>query len=51
MLDPSFFVKLLEEDIEAISVWTLLVDDKETDVVACLTLFELKRLSLKRVCP
>ncbi len=46
-LDTGFFVKLLEGDIEAVSVWKLLLDDKEAAVVSCLTLFELEKLSLK----
>ena len=46
-LDTGFFVKLLEGDKKAISIWNSLVNDSEEAVISCLTLFELERLSLK----
>lgn len=46
-LDTGFFIKLLEGDKKAISIWNLLLDDREEGVVSCISLFELERLSLK----
>jgi len=46
-LDTGFFVKLLEGDEKAMSIWSSFLNDDEEAVVSCLTLFELERLSLK----
>tara|TARA_Y100000031_G_C8209819_1_gene380363 strand:- start:837 stop:1115 length:279 start_codon:yes stop_codon:yes gene_type:complete len=46
-LDTGFFIKLLEGDEKAISIWNLLIDDREEGVISCISLFELERLSLK----
>lgn len=46
-LDTGFFIKLLEGDKAAIGLWNILLDDGDDAVVSCLTLFELKKLSLK----
>ena len=46
-LDTGFFIKLLEGDKAAIDVWNILSNDEDDAVVSCLTLFELKKLSLK----
>jgi len=45
-LDTGFFIKFLENNAEAVRVWKKIVDCEEA-VVSCLTMFELKRLSLK----
>lgn len=46
-LDTGFFIKLLEGGKEAIDVWNILLNDEDDAVVSCLTLFELKKLTLK----
>ncbi|HDY89589.1 MAG TPA: type II toxin-antitoxin system VapC family toxin [bacterium] len=45
-LDTGFFVKFLMNSEEAVQVWETIIDGEEASV-SCLTLFELKRLSLK----
>ncbi len=47
-LDTGFFVELLRKNPQAVEVWEKIVDGDES-VVSCLTLYELKRLSLKGV--
>ncbi len=45
-LDTGFFVKFLMNSKEAVQVWETIIEGEEASV-SCLTLFELKRLSLK----
>ena len=45
-LDTGFFVELLRKNLQAVEVWEGIVDGDES-VVSCLTLYELKKLSLK----
>ena len=45
-LDTGFFVKLLEGDRETITLFEQMDEDAEL-CVSCLTIFELKRLSLR----
>ena len=45
-LDTGFFIKLLGNNHEAVRIWKAIMDGEEA-FVSCLTLFELKRLSLK----
>ena len=45
-LDTGYFVKFLQDNNEAVQVWKSIIDGEEA-LVSCLTLFELKRLSLK----
>jgi len=45
-LDTGFFVKFLENNKEAVRVWQEIMAGEEA-VISCLTLYELKRLSLK----
>lgn len=45
-LDTGFFVKFLENNKEAVKVWKEIMEGEEA-AVSCLTLYELKRLSLK----
>jgi predicted nucleic acid-binding protein len=45
-LDTGFFVKLLKGDRQAISLFEQMDEDAEL-CVSCLTIFELKRLSLR----
>lgn len=46
-LDTGFFIKLLEGNQPAVDVWNLLLNDGDDAVVSCITLFELKKLSLR----
>ncbi len=45
--DTGFFIRLLEGEPRAVSVWSRLAGPGEKGVVSCLTLFELERLYLK----
>ena len=45
-LDTGFFVRLLQNHKEAVQVWETIIDGEDASV-SCLTLFELKRLSLR----
>ena len=45
-LDTDFFIKFLENNQEAVRVWKGIMEGEEA-AVSCLTLYELKRLSLK----
>jgi predicted nucleic acid-binding protein len=45
-LDTGFFVKFLENNKEAVRAWKEIMEGEEA-AVSCLTLYELKRLSLK----
>lgn len=45
-LDTGFFVELLRKNSEAAKVWEGIIEGDES-AVSCLTLYELKRLSLK----
>lgn len=45
-LDTGFFVKFLENNKEAVKLWKEIMEGEEA-TVSCLTLYELKRLSLK----
>jgi len=45
-LDTGFFVKFLENNKEAVRAWKEIMEGEEA-TVSCLTLYELKRLSLK----
>ena len=45
-LDTGFFVRLLQDNREAVQLWETIIDG-EGSSVSCLTLFELKRLSLR----
>lgn len=47
-LDTGFFVELLRANKEAVEVWKKIVDGEESSL-SCLSIFELKRLSLKKV--
>ncbi len=47
-LDTGFFIRLLENKEEAVRIWQGIVEGEESSV-SCLTIFELKRLSLKKV--
>jgi predicted nucleic acid-binding protein len=46
-LDTGFFIRLLENKKEAVRIWQGIVEGEESSV-SCLTIFELKRLSLKK---
>jgi len=46
-LDTGFFIRLLENKKEAVRIWQGIVKGEESSV-SCLTIFELKRLSLKK---
>lgn len=46
-LDTGYFIRLFNRNETAVSVWLDLTDGKVDGVVSPLTLFELKRLSLK----
>ena len=46
-LDTGFFIRLLENKKEAVRIWQGIVGGEESSV-SCLTIFELKRLSLKK---
>jgi predicted nucleic acid-binding protein len=46
-LDTGFFIRLLENKKEAVRIWQGIVEGEEPSV-SCLTIFELKRLSLKK---
>ena len=46
-LDTGFFIRLLENKKEAVRIWERIIDGEESSV-SCLTIFELKRLSLKK---
>jgi predicted nucleic acid-binding protein len=45
-LDTGFFVELLRKNLKAVEVWEGIMEGDES-AVSCLTLCELKRLSLK----
>jgi predicted nucleic acid-binding protein len=45
-LDTGFFVKLSKNNSKSLKIWQGIVDGDDS-VVSCMTLFELKRLSLK----
>lgn len=45
-LDTGFFIKFLENNQEAVKVWKGIMEGEEASV-SCLSLYELKRLSLK----
>ncbi len=45
-LDTGFFVELLKKDSKAVEIWEGIIEGDES-AVSCLTLYELKRLSLK----
>ena len=47
-LDTGFFVELLRNNSMAVRIWEGIVEGDES-AVSCLTLYELKRLSLKGV--
>ena len=47
-LDTGFFVELLRNNSMAVRIWERTVEEDES-AVSCLTLYELKRLSLKGV--
>jgi predicted nucleic acid-binding protein len=47
-LDTGFFIKFLGNNKEAVQVWRGIVEGEEA-IVSCLSIFELKRLSLKGV--
>jgi len=47
-LDTGFFVELLRKNLKAVEVWKGFIEGDES-AVSCLTLYELKRLSLKGV--
>ena len=47
-LDTGFFVELLRKNLKAVEVWEGIIEGDES-AVSCLTLYELKRLSLKGV--
>ena len=46
-LDTGFFVELLRANKEAVELWKKIMDGEDASV-SCLSIFELKRLSLKR---
>jgi predicted nucleic acid-binding protein len=46
-LDTGFFVELLKANKEAVELWKKIMDGEDVSV-SCLSIFELKRLSLKR---
>jgi predicted nucleic acid-binding protein len=46
-LDTGFFIRLLENKKEAVRIWQGIVEGEESSV-SCLTIFELKRLSMKK---
>ena len=46
-LDTGFFVELLKAHKEAVELWKKIMDGEDASV-SCLSIFELKRLSLKR---
>jgi predicted nucleic acid-binding protein len=46
-LDTGFFIRLLENKKEAVRIWRGIVEGEESSV-SCLTIFELKKLSLKK---
>lgn len=45
-LDTGFFIELLKGNLKAVEVWQDIINGDDC-VTSCLTLFELKRLSLK----
>jgi len=47
-LDTGFFVELVRNNSMAVTIWEGIVEGDES-AVSCLTLYELKRLSLKSV--
>jgi predicted nucleic acid-binding protein len=47
-LDTGFFVELLKAHKEAVELWKKIMDGEDASV-SCLSIFELKSLSLKRV--
>lgn len=47
-LDTGFFVELLRKNPKAVEVWEGIIEGDES-AISCLTLYELKRLSLKGV--
>lgn len=47
-LDTGFFVELLRNNSKAVRIWEGIIEGDES-AVSCLTLYELKRLSLKGV--
>ena len=47
-LDTGFFVELVRNNLIAVRIWEGIVEGDES-VISCLTLYELKRLSLKGV--
>ncbi len=47
-LDTGFFVELLRDNSKAVRIWEGIIEGDES-AVSCLTLYELKRLSLKGV--
>lgn len=44
--DTGFFVRLLQNSQEAVTLWKKVIE-KETVVISCLSLYELKKLALK----
>src|SRR4030042_5517180 len=46
-LDTGFFIRILENKKEAVRIWQEIVEGEESSV-SCLTIFELKRLSIKK---
>jgi predicted nucleic acid-binding protein len=46
-LDTGFFIRLLENKEEAVRIWKRIVEGEQSSV-SCLTIFELKRLLLKK---
>ena len=47
-LDTGFFVELLRKNLKAVEVWQGMIEGDDS-TVSCLTLYELKRLSLRGV--
>jgi predicted nucleic acid-binding protein len=47
-LDTGFFIELLRKNLKSVEVWEGIIEGDES-AVSCLTLYELKRLSLKGV--
>lgn len=46
-LDTGFFVRLLQEHEGAWGTWRRIVDEEDSGVVSCLSLYELAKLGLK----
>src|SRR4030043_1867611 len=46
-LDTGFFIRLQENKKEAVRIWQGIVEGEDSSV-SCLTIFELKRLSMKK---